>query len=508
VAVSGRRIVAVGADDEVRGLCGAGTAVIDGRGAALVPGLVDAHQHGLSAATFVRGADLTAVQSMDELRAALAQERERVGEGAWVLGWGMDYNAFIGADFTNAAIEDAVGGSPCLLRSMDAHVGLASKAALAAAGISGPVEFDDASRVVCRDGVPTGELDEPSAVELVARVVPPLTAAETRAMALGILRACSSLGLTAIHQMDGAAATFDLAADLEQAGDLDLRLVIPVWLTPETGPDEIEELLRLGTRRGRLWRGGVAKFFADGVIDVGTGWLLAPDTRGGSTKPYWPDLERYAATVRRFAEAGFQCVTHSTGDAGVRCALDAYKAAGPGAHGPHRVEHLETLDDADLPRFAAEGVAASLQPLHMQWRRDDGSDWWSEVLGPARCARAWRCRDLLESGAIVPLGSDWPVASKDPRMGMAWARLRRRPGSERPPFEPGQCLSGLETLEGYTVMAARTVGEELVAGRISEGFRADLTAFAEDPVDVSADDLPDLPVRLTVVDGRVVWRGE
>lgn len=507
VAVAAGSVVAVGADDEIRELCDARTAVVEGRGAALVPGLVDSHQHGLSAAAFARGADLTSVTTLDGLRAALVRERERVGDGGWVLGWGMDYGAFRGADFTNEAIEAAVGGRPCLLRSMDAHVGLASKAALEAAGITGPVDFGDGSRVVCRDGVPTGELDEPSAVDLVARVVPPLAEAESRAVTLAVLRECSAVGITAIHQMDGAAATFDLAADLEAAGDLDQRLVVPVWVTPETGEEEIDELLRLGARCGRLWRGGVAKFFADGVIDVGTGWLLAPDSRGQSTRPYWPDLSRYAAAVQRFAEAGFQCVTHSTGDAGVRCALDAYRAAGPGRHGPHRIEHIETLDDADLPRFAAEGVTAAMQPLHMQWRRDDCTDWWAARLGPERCARAWRCRDLLESGAVVALGSDWPVAGKDPRLGMAWARLRRQPGTDRLPFEPAQRLSGLQTLEGYTTMAARAAGEEAVAGRIKEGFRADFTAFADDPVDVPADDLPGLPVTLTVVDGRVVWRG-
>ena len=508
VAVSGGRIVAVGSDDEVRRLCDARTEIAEGRGAALVPGLIDAHQHALSSAAFARGVDLTAVRTLEELRAALARERALVGADAWVLGWGMEYNAFLGTDFTSAAIEDAVGGQPCLLRSMDAHVGLATKAALSAAGITGPMKFDDGSRVVCRDGVPTGELDEPSAMNLVADVVPPLTASATRAAVLGVLHDCSALGITAMHQMDGAAASFDLAADLEDSGELGVRLLVPVWQAPDTSPEETEEQLGLARRRGRLWRGGVAKFFADGVIDVGTGWLLAPDTKGGSTRPFWPDPTRYAAAVRRFSAAGFQCVTHATGDAAVRSALDAYRQAGRVGRAPHRIEHIETLDDADLPRFAAEGVVASMQPLHMQWRRDDGSDWWSEMLGPERCSRAWRCRDLLDSGAIVPMGSDWPVASRDPRVGMAWARLRREPGTDRPPFEPAQRLSGLEALEGYTVVAARAVGEGDIAGRIREGFRADFTAFADDPVEVDADELTHLPVELTVVEGRIVWRAD
>ena len=507
VAVSRGRIVAVGSDAEIRGLCDARTAIVEGHGATLVPGLVDAHQHGLSAPYCVRGADLTGVHTLERLRETLARERARGGNGGWVLGWGLELSVFAGAGLTNDLIDDAVGSQPCLLRTSDVHTGLATRAALEAAGVRGPVVFDDGSRVVCRDGVPTGELDEFSAVDLVTGVVPPLSPAESRAMVLDVLRQCSAVGITAIHQMDGDELTLELARDLEQSEDLDVRLVIPVWQRPTTTPEETEAQLRLRDHGGRLWRGGVAKFFADGVIETGTGWLLVPDAKGGSTAPYWHDPSSFAAAVRRFSAAGFQCVTHATGDAAVRSALDAYRQAGPRSSAPHRVEHAETIDDADLARFAAEGVVASMQPLAMQLRQDDGSDLWTSALGPERCARAWRCRDLLEGGAVVPLGSDWPVAKRDPRIGMAWARLRREPGTDRPPFEPGQRLSGLQALEGYTIMAARAAGDDDVAGRIREGMRADFTGFADDPVEVGGDELVGLPVVLTVVEGRVVWRG-
>jgi predicted amidohydrolase YtcJ len=167
------------------------------------------------------------------------------------------------------------------------------------------------------------------------------------------------------------------------------------------------------------------------------------------------------------------------------------------------------LQDEDLPRFAAEGVAASLQPLHMQWRRADLDDSWAMRLGPERCARAWRSAELVRSGAIVPLGSDWPVAQYDPRIGLAWARLRRTPGDrEAPVFEPDHALSGIQALTGYTADAARVAGEASVSGRIAPGYRADLTGFAADVVDTPADELPDLPVRLTVVGGSVVHEAE
>jgi predicted amidohydrolase YtcJ len=191
----------------------------------------------------------------------------------------------------------------------------------------------------------------------------------------------------------------------------------------------------------------------------------------------------------------------------VRAALDAYRAAGRPARGMHRIEHLETLGDEVLARLGPERVAASMQPLHMRWRAADGTDAWARRLGPERAARAFRAGDLLRGGAVVALGSDWPVAPYDPRYGMAWARLRREPGARSAAaFEPAQRLDGLEALEGYTTAAAAVVGDGTLSGRIAPGMRADLTGLGSDPVQAGADDLVDVPVRLTVVGGRVVHR--
>ena len=211
--------------------------------------------------------------------------------------------------------------------------------------------------------------------------------------------------------------------------------------------------------------------------------------------------------IARFAEAGMPSITHAIGDRSVRCALDAYRRAGPVVRGPHRVEHIETLQDDQLPRFAPERVVASQQVSHLQWMTPDMSDPWSRSLGPERAGRGFRTAELRRSGAVLALGSDWPVAGFDPRECMAWARLRRRPGNrDAGGYGEHQRLSALEALEGYTTQAALAVNDTAVAGRIMPGYRGDLTAFAADPVDCDADDLVDLPVLLTVVDGRAVHR--
>jgi predicted amidohydrolase YtcJ len=211
--------------------------------------------------------------------------------------------------------------------------------------------------------------------------------------------------------------------------------------------------------------------------------------------------------VARFARAGFQCASHAIGDRAVAAALDAYRDAGRRGAAPHRVEHVETVRDEELARFATEGVAASMQPLHAAHLDEPGPYKWRDNLHPEQVARGFRWADVRRSGAILALGSDWPVVSADPRTGLAWARLRRAPGRpERTPFLPDQALTALEALEGYTVEAARVAGEEHVSGRIAPGMRADLTGLGADPVDCPPDELPDVPVRLTAVDGEVVFR--
>jgi predicted amidohydrolase YtcJ len=344
--------------------------------------------------------------------------------------------------------------------------------------------------------VPTGELRENAAQDLVLRAAPGVRWPEQRARHVEQLQRLSALGLTGAHVMDGEPATHDLLRDLEGTEELTLRLRVPQWVSPDMGEDELEARLGLREARGRLWSAGVAKFFADGVIDTGTAWLEEPDTFGEGTVPFWPDPERMAQVMRRFAAAGFQLATHTIGDAAARFTLRTYLGAANGTR--HRLEHLETLPDDLVAAIGASGVVASMQPVHLAAVRPDGN--WSRRLGPERAARAFRMRDLMDAGAVLALGSDWPVANADPRLGLAVAQLRRLDGE---PVIEAQALTAHEALAGYTLSPAYAAGEDGVAGRIRVGMRADLTGLAVDPVDAPAAELPDNPVWLTVVGGRV-----
>lgn len=483
VAVRGGTIVAVGED--VRAACDARTHVIDAGGAALIPGLVDAHIHPFWGAEVARGVDLrgcgSPAEALERLRAAEPQR-------GWLFAWGLDYDVAP----TAAQIGEACGGAAVFVRLADLHTALASPRALQLAHVTGAQEYV----VTDEQGVPTGELRE-TAGDLVLRAAPKLRWPQLRARHAEVLRELNALGLTGGHMMDGDLGTLEMLRELEGSDELTMRLRHPFWITPETSDEQLEHLLTLRDVRGRLWRGGVVKFFADGVIDAGTAWLEAPDTHGESLTPFWPDPERMATVMKRFADAGFQLATHTIGDAAARFTLGAYLRAGAAPGVRHRLEHLEAIPDDLVHSIPRAGVVASMQPVHVNAIRADGTGVWNERLGPERAARAFRMRDLLDAGAVVALGSDWPVADADPRRGLAAAQLRE--------VVPAQRLTAEEALAGYTTAPALVAGDE-GTGRIREGMRADLTGLVYDPVDLPAADLPRNPVWLTVVGGRVVHR--
>jgi predicted amidohydrolase YtcJ len=507
VAVSDGTITLVGDDADVREQCDASTEVVDLQGAAAVPGLIDSHMHPFSGALRARGADLLDAHRLDDVLSALAAERTKCAPDQWVLGWGLDYNVFADTGISAAVIDEVLDGVPAAVTFMDFHTLLASSQALAVAGVDGPRSFAEHAEVVCVGGEPTGELRENAAMDLVREAIPTQSAEEQYQLCAGHLRRLAAVGLTGTHAMDGTLASLDLLRELEGRGDLITRIRLPFTIEPDTPEEQWEVYARHGEEHGRRWRAGVAKFFIDGVIDTGTGWLFEADSEGDGLAAFWPDLDRYHRAVALFAGRGFQCVTHATGDRGVREALDTYAAAGAAPGVRHRVEHIETMQPSDLPRFASEGVVASMQAQHMMWLSPDRDDNWSRRLGSDRCDRAFMIRSLRESGATIALGSDWPVARFDPREGMAAARLRRPPRHpERGPYDD-QALDGLAALEGYTTGAALTGGDGDRLGRLAPGFAADITVLAEDPVDADPDELVSVPVALTVVDGEIVFRG-
>ena len=506
VAVRNGVVAAVGSRAEAAGWPAAN--VIDFGDAVLTPGLVDCHMHPVFGLELTRGCDLSGAADLATVRELLRAEAASTGPGEWVRGWGLDPNVFGSAAAHRRLIDDAVSGRPCLIRLFDGHSALASSRALEIAGVTGPRTFDQAAEVVCDAGGPTGLLLEAAAVELVARVMPAESFDERKARLAELLVQFSRSGLTGAHVMDCNDDSLELYRALEEEtdGGLPLRLRISPWCMPGSSERDWRGLAEQIGTGGHRWEVAGIKLFVDGTVDNGTAWLFEPDAYGESVAPFWPRPEEYARAVRYFAARGIPTATHAIGDAGVAAVLDAFESLPPGTpRGVHRIEHLETVPDELIGRFSRSGLIASMQPTHCtHYSRADHTDNWSTRLGTERANNAWRCADLRAVGTTLGLGSDWPIAPFEPLPILADAQLRRRSGHPgEQPIVPGQALTALQALEGYTSHAARAAGEEAVAGSIAVGKRADFTVFDADPLAADPDDLAAARVLATFVDGQV-----
>lgn len=503
VAIRDGRIVAVGDRRDAADWAGPGTRVLRRPGVVL-PGLVDAHAHPVLAARVARGLDLQAVRTLEGLRAALAAAARDAAPGDWLLGWGLSHEVWAGAPLTAASVAAAVGDAPMLLRMFDAHSALASTAALARAGIAGARAFASGAHVVVdAAGIPTGLLHEHEAIDLVERLVPEEEAGAVAARLADGLDRMAAAGLTGAHVMDFEGDPAPLYAGIERDDRLPLRLRIHPWVDPSSTPAEWDALIAATGDGGRLWRRHGVKLFLDGTIDNGTAWLAQPDCRGESIRSTWSSPAHYAAALAHFAAAGVPTATHAIGDAAVRHAaasIAAARAAHPGSL--HRIEHLELTGDDIVDAVARSGAVAGMQPTHCtRFVRADGRDNWSERLGAARAAQAWRTRSLADRGVTLALGSDWPIAPFDPREILAEAQTRSHHGGA--PVLPGEGLTAAQALAGYTTGAAVAAGRAADEGRVAVGMRADLTILSADPSASAAEELPGLGVHATVVDGRV-----
>ncbi|MEA5455457.1 amidohydrolase [Sinomonas sp. JGH33] len=499
IAIRDGMIVAVGSASETEQWAGPETRRADHRGSTIVPGLTDCHVHALMGLDLVRGVDLTD-QDRGGVLGLLREAEAALGPGEWLLGWGLDPNVFAAGEITGRLFDRFP--RPVVARMRDGHSAVANAAAIAAAKVTGREELPGtACAVVDGAGVPTGYLLEAAAMDLVTGAAPAPSPDDELDRLLAVLGGMAATGITCVHALDFGDGTGELLRRAEERAELPVRLRISPICWPGAGGEETERIIALQGSGGRRWRVEGVKLFIDGTVDNGTAWLDEPDVYGENATSVWHSPDDYERTLHRFIRAGLWTTTHAIGDGGVRRVLDAIERSG--STGPHRIEHIETLADDLVPRFAELGVAASMQPVHATHHtRADESDNWSVRVGHERTRRGWRCRDLREAGAILALGTDWPITPYDPRALMADARLRRPAGRrDIAPVQPDQALTALMALEGYTTHAARSIGGTHGPGRIAPGAPAHLTVFGGDVLALDPDDAAFVDVVATYVDG-------
>ncbi|MBL3688102.1 amidohydrolase [Leucobacter zeae] len=511
VAVCGRRIAAVGSRADAAGWDTSAAEVVDLGDATITAGFVDAHVHPLSGAeSRFEALMLHDCETIAEVAARIADFSRERGPDEWVRGFGLSFDLFVGGEVTNAPFEEAFGGRPGYLLLFDGHSVIASDRALELAGIDGPRDFgNNASIEVDADGRPTGYLIESDAELLVTDLYPRMPF-EQRVLAVrDRLADFAATGYTSLHQMNMEAGDVEVLRALEEHDELPVRVrVSPLWRASDPWDETLRRMIDLQGVGGRRWRIEGVKFMLDGSIDNGSAWLFEPDTRGGGLEPYWVPSERFARTIRALAENGVPTATHAIGDRAVAFVLDAVAALPVGApRVVHRVEHIETVPDELIPRFAELGVIASMQPIHAFAQRPDGCDMWTTLLGRGteRAAHGWRIADLDAAGAVVALGSDWPVEEFDARRVFAANVTRRRHGSDRPPVDPHQALSRERTLAAITRNGWAAIGR-LGDGIVAPGAIADLAVFRDDPLSSDPDSFAETDVLLTVVNGSIAHR--
>jgi predicted amidohydrolase YtcJ len=505
VAIRGDRIVAVGSDRQVKAWVGARTRVVQLEGRSVTPGLTDSHAHlyGLGAA--LEALDLKGAASEEAAAAKAGAAAKALPDGEWLLGRGWDQNLWPDKKFPSAAsLDKAVGERPAALRRVDGHAVWVSSVALKLAGIDRNTVDPKGGRIV-RDGAgdPTGVLVD-NAMDLVDARMPAATDAARQRRILAAAQKAVAAGITCVHEMGIEDATADVYRNLDDERRLPLRVYAFLSGDPrmaESLPRRVPEVDRDGNARF-IVRG--VKFFADGALGSRGAVLLAPYSDDPKNVGLWvtPPGELGRA-IEAAVEGGWQPAVHAIGDAGVRAVLDAYQSARaqhPKADLRLRVEHAQVVALADMTRFAKLGVIASMQPTHAT----SDMPWAEARLGPDRIRGAYAWRQLVDSGAHVAFGSDFPVEEVAPLLGL-YAAVSRQDARGQPPggWRPEEKLSLEEALRAFTSEGAYASFEEKNRGQIKAGMVADLTVY-DRPLKADAS-LLQTKIDMTIVGGEPVY---
>jgi predicted amidohydrolase YtcJ len=511
VAVRDGAIVCVGSALDCQAYHGSITEAIDATGKTLVPGFADSHAHLMGIGLREMTLNLADADSLEALLDTVAKRTLTVEPGEWISGRGWIEARWEPPVFpTRYDLDKVSPDNPVWLTRADGHAGVANSAALRIAGIHEKTASPNGGEIV-RDekGQPTGMLLD-AARELVAKHVPTPTP-EVRKQALKVGAAYAvRMGWT---QLSIAGSSWDevgMLHNLLEEGDLPLRVYVALL-----GPGaDADRLLKMGPQAedGRLVVRSI-KAVMDGALGSQGAALLQPYEDRSGTGIVMHTEEELAPMLDEALRAGIQVETHAIGDLANRLTLDYYERAFQRvprsqraiADPRWRVEHAQILDAADLPRFAKLEVIPSMQAshaitdLHFALRR----------LGPDRLKGAYAWRSLVDSGVMIPGGSDAPVEKGDPIVEFYAAAVRKDlDGSAGEHWHREERLEREEALKMLTAWAAYATFQEEKRGMIEVGTWADLTLLSQDILTVPEEEILKTKIELTVVNGRIVYRNE
>lgn len=518
LAVGGGKVLAVGDGKDLAGLRGPQTQVIDLGGRMAMPGIIDSHIHFLDGSLSLDQVALDDAYTVQEIQRRVREFAAAHPDRKWLLGRGWLYDAFKPSGLpTKKVLDEIVSDRPVVLECYDGHSLWVNSRALALAGITretpDPTQASVVVGRVVRDpttGEATGVLKE-GATELVRRAEPQPTRLEKLDALRAGLKLANQHGLTSVVNASGSLDEIELYQELESRGELTVRMKTALMMEPELDAKTLA-MYEEGRRRfASEWiSAGVIKAFMDGVIESHTAAMLSPyadDSKFSGSMNYTPD--QFNKNVQELDRQHFQVMTHAIGDRAVRQALDAYQSAGR-AHGPRdrrfRIEHIETIHPADIPRFGELGVIASMQPYHC-YPEPNLINVWARNIGRERLPYSFAWHDLASAGAQLAFGSDWPVVSLDPFIGIQNAVTRENDQGQPPGGWVGrQKITLDQALAAYTREAAYAEFRENTKGTLDPGKLADVVVLSQNLFEIKPSEIAKTRVLLAMVGGKIVYR--
>jgi predicted amidohydrolase YtcJ len=506
-AVREGKIVFVGSQREADVLKGASTRVIDAGGKTVIPGMVDAHAHFSGLAQKLRSVDLVGTRSYDEVVARVVERAKTLPKGTWIEGRGWDQNAWGDTRFpTHEKLTAATPDHPVYLVRVDGHAALVNTAAMRAAALTAATRDPSGGKILKEaSGAPTGVLID-RAQGLVGGKIPAVSDADMRTALKDAVSVMHRWGLVGMHDAGASRGLIDMYEDMAKTGEMDLRLYVMI------GDDSsaINHYFNLGPRSalygGRVWVRSI-KLYADGAMGSRGAALLEPYSDDPNNSGLLLSAPAHIRDVaERALKRGFQVNTHAIGDRGNRVVLDAYEAAlktNPTVDHRYRVEHAQIIHYDDIPRFAQLGVIPSMQASH----QTSDMYWVGKRLGDTRLLGAYAWRSLLNSGVIIPNGSDFPVEMVNPLISFH-ASVARQDANDWPAggWFPEQRMTREEALRSMTLWPAYSGFQEKEMGSITPGKYADFVMLDQDIMRVPAELILRTQVLSTYVGGKEVYR--
>lgn len=517
MAVRNNKIIAVGTNARIQSMVGNKTKQYRLQGKLVIPGFNDAHIHFLTGSLGLTTVDLNRSKTVQEAVGAVVAYAKNNPAAKWITGMGWQYTIFPNGMPTKEMLDSVLGDRPVYIRAYDGHSAWVNTKALQLAGITSATNYNGFGSIIKdANGEPTGALTE-GAMQLVAKLIPPVTREEKiAAIKLGQEYA-ASLGITSVQNASGTIDELELYNELWKQGQLKIRYAAAFSAGKHTQPADIVKFaaLKNSYKGNSMLRADAIKFMLDGVIESHTAVMMQDYSDAGqdgktNNGTFALPIDTYRTLVTAFDKAGFRIYTHAIGDRSVHEALNAYELAqqtNQSKHTRHRVEHVEQSRPEDVQRFSRLQVLASMEPVHAD---PSTVAVWAKAVGEQRLPYSFAWQSMLQSKATLVFGSDWPACiDLSPIHGLHVA-VNRQSANGLPAggWIPEQRIGVKEALLAYTAAGAYSSYEEQYKGKLKPGYLADFVVLSQDLFRIPSSQIHETTVLLTVADGKEIYKAD